>query len=76
MSDKAAAGFFAFLAGGMVGAVVGILLAPRPGKDTREELAEGFYKAREKFEDIVENFDAKVHEAIDRFKEAHELDEG
>jgi gas vesicle protein len=73
MSDKTNSGFFAFLAGGMIGAVIGIILAPKPGKETREELSEGFYKAREKFEDIVENFDKKVHEAIDRFKQEHEL---
>jgi len=40
MSTKSNTGFFAFLLGGAIGAVVGLLYAPRSGEETRQILTE------------------------------------
>jgi len=40
--------FYAFLAGAIVGVGVGILLAPKSGKETREQLGSLAHKAQEK----------------------------
>ena len=40
MSTKSGSGFFAFLLGGAIGAVVGLLYAPRSGMETRQILTE------------------------------------
>jgi len=40
MSTKNGSGFMAFLLGGAIGAVVGLLYAPRPGTETRQILTE------------------------------------
>ena len=37
-----------FLAGAVIGAGLGLLFAPRPGKETREQLADIARRAREK----------------------------
>ncbi|MEK7720929.1 MAG: YtxH domain-containing protein [Elusimicrobiota bacterium] len=48
----------AFMAGGLIGAALGILFAPKSGKATREELGEWMDenkgKAKEKFEKLEE----------------------
>lgn len=48
----------AFLAGGLIGAALGILFAPKAGKTTRAELADWMdetkEKAKEKFEKLEE----------------------
>ncbi len=57
--------FTGLLVGGLVGAALGILLAPKSGKETREELArkadelvakakEGYEKAAKKCNDAIE----------------------
>jgi len=38
MSNKTKAGFKAFLVGGLIGAVVGLLYAPQSGEETRQTL--------------------------------------
>ena len=47
MADRGDGFFKGFVIGGIIGAVAGILLAPKSGRETREELgeeAEKFYK--------------------------------
>ena len=41
-------GLQAFMLGALVGAGVGLLLAPRPGAETRRQIADLAHKAREK----------------------------
>lgn len=43
----------AFLAGAVIGAGIGLLFAPRPGKETREQLADLARRAREKAAEIA-----------------------
>lgn len=49
----------AFLVGGIIGAAVGMLFAPKAGKETREQLGEWMdetkVKAKEKFEKLEED---------------------
>lgn len=58
MSDKSDNTFLAFLLGGMIGAVCGILFAPRPGKETRAKLAH-----------MAEDFNDRSNETIAKTKE-------
>jgi gas vesicle protein len=44
-----------FLAGIAVGAALGVLFAPRSGRETREQLAETGERAKEKLDDMIEN---------------------
>ena len=37
-----------FIVGGLIGAVLGILYAPKPGAETRKNIAQGFNDLREK----------------------------
>lgn len=73
-----AAGLFI---GGLVGAAIGLLLAPQPGEETRSQLAERGIELRgelqkraselqEKMPEIVEDQRARLQEAVDKGKEA------
>ena len=56
MSDSGNEGttvLLAFLAGAVIGAGLGLLFAPRAGKETREQLAELARRAREKAGDLA-----------------------
>ncbi len=46
----------AFLAGTVIGVGVGILLAPKSGKETRKQLAELAKKAQERAEEMAGRF--------------------
>jgi gas vesicle protein len=50
--------FVPFLAGGIVGSVVGLLLAPKPGKEMRKQIR-----------DLAEDGKHKVASAIDKSRE-------
>jgi len=56
-----------------VGAVAGILLAPRSGKETRRDLSEKFEKGFEEACDFMTyesgRIKSKVNETVDNFKE-------
>ena len=54
MSNESNNGVLGFLAGAAVGAALGVLFAPRSGKETREILAD---KARQRKEDLDELID-------------------
>ena len=66
MSDR----FSAFLTGGLIGLAVGVLFAPRPGRETRDQL-------RKRTDDLIEqgrgSYEAqkgRVLEAVDVGREA------
>jgi gas vesicle protein len=57
--------FSAFLWGGLIGAAIGVLYAPRPGKETREELRR---RADELMDEGMENYEeqkGRVLEAVE-----------
>lgn len=59
--------------GGLIGAVIGILYAPKSGRETREDIAnkadELLAKAREEYEKAVEKSKAAYEVAMQRLKE-------
>ena len=54
MSNERNFGVFGFLAGAAIGATLGILLAPRSGKETRERMARGAADAKDDLDDMIE----------------------
>ena len=78
--DNKSYGLAWFLAGLGVGALVGILYAPKSGKETREDIAQGaregteYLRARsreaaEQVSDLVDKGKAQVSEYVDRSRE-------
>lgn len=61
-----------------VGALAGLLLAPKPGKETREELLEKARKAAEELKNRIEELKARAEEVHDAGKglEPTEVSEG
>jgi gas vesicle protein len=59
--------------GGLIGAALGVLYAPKSGKETREDIArkteELLNKAKEEYEKAVEKSKAAYEAAVSRFKE-------
>jgi len=60
--------FLSFLLGGLVGAGVALLLAPRSGKETREQIKALADDVREKAECYAEQAKQKMTSAIDSGK--------
>lgn len=78
--EKSSSGFSWFLAGLGIGALVGVLYAPKAGKETREDLATGaregseYLKQRsrqaaDQVNQYVDRGKAQVSEFVDRSKE-------
>lgn len=61
--------FGAFLFGGLVGAVLGLLFAPRSGKETREIIAE---KAEDYWGEGVDLYNTGVHKAAEVYETGKE----
>lgn len=59
----------AFLLGGIIGAAVGILYAPKPGKETREKLKDLTHDLTDKLETLGEEIQSKAGSAINEGKE-------
>lgn len=55
----------AFLVGGLIGAALGVLFAPKAGKETREQLGDWMDETKEKAKEKLE----KLEEEIKRRKE-------
>ena len=77
---QSSSGFSWFLAGLGIGALIGVLYAPKAGKETREDLATGAREgteylrqrsreASEQINQIVDRGKAQVSEYVDRGKE-------
>lgn len=63
---------FAFLTGAIIGVGIGILLAPKPGSETRKQLGDLAQKAQEKAGEIRNRFNEQAgteaevaHEGVD-----------
>lgn len=52
-----------------VGAAAGVLLAPKSGKETREDIAKGARELPEKAQELVEKTKVKVAEAKEKVNE-------
>jgi len=61
------------LVGSLIGAAMGILFAPRSGKETREDIRRKshdiYSKAREEYEEAVERSKRAYEGAVERLKE-------
>jgi gas vesicle protein len=69
MAERNGVSLLSFLAGTALGVVIGLLIAPRPGKETREVLKE---KAREYLEEgqkVYETSRERVSKAMESGKE-------
>jgi gas vesicle protein len=55
MNNKTKVGFRAFLLGGLIGAVVGLLYAPQSGEETRQSLADEGQELMNKTKASVKN---------------------
>jgi gas vesicle protein len=58
-----------FLAGLGLGALLGVLYAPKSGRETREDLARGAREAKERAGELVERGREQLDEYVDRGKE-------
>ena len=69
--------FFAgFLVGGAIGAVAGILLAPKSGEETRAMLADGAKDALKRADETVKQIQSKADDVVsDMQKKGEEIKE-
>jgi gas vesicle protein len=69
MSDRGDSFFKGFLLGGIIGAVAGVLLAPKSGKETREELGE---EAEKLYTQTKSDFEHARKAAMKSFEEGRD----
>ena len=69
MADSGGGFITGFLFGGIVGAAFGLLLAPKPGQETRNELRNQSDIIRSKMEDIGTAARDRLAPAVDEIKE-------
>jgi gas vesicle protein len=76
MSDRAGDFLKGLVIGGLAGAVIGILYAPKSGKETREEIGkkaeELLAKAKEEYEQALEKSRKTYETAVSRLKKIEE----
>lgn len=60
---------FAFLTGTSIGVAAGLLLAPRTGKESREQLRDYFQKAGKKIQSAAQKSAGMAREAASRLRE-------
>ena len=72
MTDRGSTSSFGvgLLVGAFIGLTIGILYAPRPGKETRQQLKEKAGEMKEKAEDIIEKARDQAEEIINKAKES------
>lgn len=61
--------FTAFLLGGFIGMVLGILYAPRKGEETREKLKDTINDIKEKSQDTIEKVKDTIEDVKDKAEE-------
>ena len=67
--ERRSAGFGPFLWGALLGAGAALLLAPRSGQETQEELRDGYLRARRAAEDRVEAVRTRVDQTRTRLND-------
>jgi gas vesicle protein len=73
MSDKSSKGFiYGFLAGGIIGAVVALLYAPKTGKEMRDSIKKNAEKVMGEADDYIELAKNSVSEVINEAKKKSE----
>lgn len=60
--------FKSFLAGGLLGVIGGLLIAPKKGEETRDKLKEETSKLSEKIKDTTEKTNKIVNDVIEKTK--------
>jgi gas vesicle protein len=68
-NESGTSGLGWFLAGLGVGAVIGVLYAPKAGKETREDLMNGALDAKDKAAELVEKGKQKAAEYVEQGKQ-------
>ena len=68
-NDGGANGLGWFLAGLGIGALLGVLYAPKAGKETREDIANSAREAKEKAAELVEQGRVKANEYMEQGKQ-------
>jgi len=63
---------FSFLLGGIVGAGIALLLAPKSGRETRQQISEFADEAKDKTKDYVETVKDKITDGIDKGKDFYD----
>ena len=61
--------FKGFLTGGLLGMIAGVLLAPKKGEETRQQLKEESDKLSEKAKPIFDQAKAKASEVFEKTKD-------
>lgn len=69
MAEERSTGFSCFLAGLGIGALVGVLFAPKSGKETRDELMSGAREGSEYIRQRSREAAGQVNQYVDRGKE-------
>jgi gas vesicle protein len=69
MADDSSNGFLWFLAGLGIGAAVGVLYAPKAGRETREDLLRAAEDGREVVRDRARQYRNQAGEWVDRGKD-------
>lgn len=70
MSQKENNGrFYAFLAGGLIGAGFALLFAPRTGRETREQLKERMKDFEGVFKDQIDNVKEYTQQGVEKIRE-------
>jgi gas vesicle protein len=68
-NDSGVSGFGWFLAGLGIGALVGVLYAPKSGKETRDDLVAGALEARDKAQEYYQQGTEAVGQYVDKSKQ-------
>ncbi len=74
--DSGSNGMFVLgaLAGALVGAGVALLMAPKTGAETRQDLSDGYSSVRDaasrRYRDLADKANAKIDQATARFEQA------
>lgn len=63
---------FSFFLGGLIGAGVALLLAPKSGRETREKIKELAIEAKGKAEEVIDQVKGKVTSVVEKGKEVIE----
>ena len=72
-SDSAGSGLFLLgaLAGALVGAGVALLMAPKSGAETRQDLSSGYNSMRDaatrRYRDLADRASAKIEQTVDTY---------